>query len=192
MLKSTETIAAFESNALATAVMDAIVNPVVTEHVAPKGKAKPKATYLPADFDNKDVHLVFTDADNMSLNFAERLFALGIADKKTAKPYAMRWAAKKYSTVDNPVKLEIGQRGEKLPRDSAAEKAFYRVLKLCFPDVDTKAEKSVTIKATKSALEKALAAFAKLSENEKDEFFTRCENATDSVDSGLIDIDSII
>lgn len=186
MLKTENTIATFESNALATAVMEAMINPVVTEHIAPKGKAKPKAAYLPADFNNKDVHKVFTDADNASLNFADRLFALGIADKKTAKPFAMHWAAKKYDA-----KIEIGQRGEKLPRDSAAEKAFYRVLKLCFPDVDTKAEKSVTIKATKSALEKALAAFAKLSETEKDEFFTKCENATDSVDA-LIDIDSII
>ena len=191
MLKTNETIASFESNALANAVMEAMVNPVVTEHIAPKGKAKPKATYLPADFDNKDVHKVFTDADNASLNFADRLFALGIGDKKTAKPFAMHWAAKKYSTAENPVKIENGQRGQKLPRDSAAEKAFYRVLKLCFPDVDVKAEKSVTIKATKTALEKALAAFAKLSENEKDEFFTRCENVTDSVDA-LIDIDSII
>lgn len=189
MLKTENTIASFESNALANAVMDAMVNPLVSEYIAPKGKAKPKAVYLPADFDNKDVHKVFTDADNASLNFADRLFALGIADKKTAKPFAMHWAAKKYDA-----KIESGQRGEKLPRDSAAEKAFYRVLKLCFPDIDVKAGKSVTIKPTKTALEKALAAFAKLSAEEKDEFFTHCESVTDSVDasSDLIDIDSII
>ena len=183
MLKTTETIAAFESNALADAVMNAMVNPTVAEHIAPKGKAKPKAVYLPADFDNKDVHKVLTDADNMSLNFAERLFALGIADKKTAKPFAMHWAAKKYDA-----KIELGQRGEKLPRDSAAEKAFYRVLKLCFPDVDTKETKAVTIKATKTALDKALAAFAKLSADEKEVFFDTLESATsDSSDNAMID-----
>jgi hypothetical protein len=189
MLKTTETIASFEVNALANAVMDAMVNPVISEHVAPKGKAKPKAVYLPADFNNKDVHKVFTDADNASLNFADRLFALGIADKKTAKPFAMHWAAKKYDA-----KIEIGQRGEKLPRDSAAEKAFYRVLKLCFPDVDVNTPKAVTIKATKTALEKALAAFAKLSAEEKEEFYSVCESDNSSADSGsaLIDIDSII
>jgi len=185
MLKSNEVIASFEANALADAVMNAMVNPTVAEHIAPKGKAKPKAAYLPADFDNKEVHKVFTDADNMSLNFAERLFALGIADKKTAKPFAMHWAAKKYDA-----KIELGQRGEKLPRDSAAEKAFYRVLKLCFPDVDTKETKAVTIKPTKSALDKALAAFAKLSADEKDQFFNSIESATsDSADNAMIDAD---
>jgi hypothetical protein len=185
MLKTENTIATFESNALANAVMDAMVNPVITEHIAPKGKAKPKAAYLPADFNDKAVHLVFTDADNMSLNFAERLFALGIADKKTAKPFAMHWAAKKYDA-----KIEIGQRGEKLPRDSAAEKAFYRVLKLCFPDVDTKETKAVTIKPTKTALEKALAAFAKLSDDEKEQFFNSIESATsDNADNAMIDAD---
>jgi hypothetical protein len=187
MLKSNEVIASFEVNALANAVMDAMVNPVVAEHIAPKGKAKPKAVYLPADFDNKEVHKVFTDADNASLNFADRLFALGIADKKTAKPFAMHWAAKKYDAT-----IELGQRGEKLPRDSAAEKAFYRVLKLCFPDVDTKETKAVTIKPTKTALEKALAAFAKLSAEEKEEFYSVCESDNSSADSELLDIDSII
>ena len=180
MLKTTETIASFEVNALANAVMDAMVNPTVAEHIAPKGKAKPKAVYLPADFNDKAVHLVFTDADNMSLNFAERLFALGIADKKTAKPFAMAWAAKKYN-----VAIENGQRGQKLPRDSAAEKAMQRVLKLCFPDVDTKEPKAVTIKATKTALEKALAAFAKLSDDEKTVFLATCDSATVDADSEI-------
>ena len=185
MLKSNEVIASFESNALATAVMDAMVNPVIAEHVAPKGKAKPKAAYLPADFNDKAVHLVFTDADNMSLNFAERLFALGIADKKTAKPFAMAWASKKYN-----VEIENGQRGQKLPRDSAAEKAMQRVLKLCFPDVDVNEAKAVTIKPTKSALDKALAAFAKLSADEKEMFFNSIESATsDSADNAMIDAD---
>jgi hypothetical protein len=186
MLKTTETIAAFEANALADAVMNAMVNPTVAEHIAPKGKAKPKAAYLPADFNNKEVHKVFTDADNASLNFADRLFALGIADKKTAKPFAMHWAAKKYDA-----KIELGQRGEKLPRDSAAEKAFYRVLKLCFPDVDTKETKAVTIKPTKTALEKALAAFAKLSDDEKDEFYATLQNGFVPSDSE-VDADSEI
>ena len=74
---------------------------------------------------------IFDEADKSSASFAERLMALGIGDRATAKPLAMVWASKKY-------KAEIveGQRGDKLPRDSAAEKAMHRVLAACFPSID--------------------------------------------------------
>lgn len=80
----------------------------------------------------KAINAVFTDADNKSASFTERLLALGIASRADAKPFAMKWAAEKYN-----VAIEQGARGEKLPRDSAAEKAMNRVLGICFPSVDT-------------------------------------------------------
>jgi hypothetical protein len=71
---------------------------------------------------------VFELADNSSASFAARLAAIGLDDRAAAKPVAMAWAAQKYEAV-----IEAGQRGFKLPRDSAAEKAMYRVLDVCFP-----------------------------------------------------------
>ena len=77
------------------------------------------------------IFAVFNDADNSSASFAERLLKLGIGDRATAKPLAMEWAANKHK-----VAIEQGQRGAKLPRDSAAEKAMNRVLQVCFPSAD--------------------------------------------------------
>lgn len=68
--------------------------------------------------------LVFEDADNSSAKFQERLMAAGIADKKSAKPYAMQWASVKYSA-----KITAGTGARPmLPRNSDAERAMYRVL----------------------------------------------------------------
>ena len=82
-------------------------------------------------FNNPAAFAVFDDADRGSLDFATRLLALGIGDRATAKPYAMAWAAKRYGAT-----IEQGQRGAKLPRDSAAERAMNRVLQVCFPSAD--------------------------------------------------------
>lgn len=79
----------------------------------------------------KAIYDVFNDADNLSASFAERLMALGIDSRAAAKPFAMDWAAAKYN-----VAIVEGQRGAKLPRDSAAEKAMNRVLSVCYPSVD--------------------------------------------------------
>ena len=79
----------------------------------------------------QSIFAVFNDADKSSASFAERLIALGVADRATARPLAMEWAAQKYGA-----KIEQGQRGDKLPRDSAAEKAMNRVLQVCFPSAD--------------------------------------------------------
>lgn len=107
---------------------------------------------------------VFDDADKSSASFAERLIKLGIGDRATAKPLAMAWAAKKYNAV-----IESGQRGDKLPRDSAAEKAMNRVLAVCFPSVDLP-ESKVKNSAKVSAVEKLLAAYLKLDGAEKRSF----------------------
>lgn len=82
-------------------------------------------------FNKAAVFAVFNDADTSSASFATRLMALGIASRAEAKPFAMEWAAQKYGA-----KIEQGQRGDKLPRDSAAEKAMNRVLAICYPSVD--------------------------------------------------------
>ena len=58
------------------------------------------------DFINAAIFAIFTDADNSSLSFAERLLAEGIGDKATARPYAVAWAAKKHT-----IKTKPGQRG---------------------------------------------------------------------------------
>lgn len=113
------------------------------------------------------IFAVFNDADNQSASFAERLMALGVGDRATAKPLAMEWAANKYK-----VKIEQGQRGDKLPRDSAAEKAMNRVLSVCFPAADQPKVKPSTSKQT-DPVAKLLSAYAKLTPAEKRSFLRR-------------------
>lgn len=120
-----------------------------------------------ATINKSAVFAVFNDADTSSASFADRLFALGIGDRATAKPLAMEWAAKKYR-----VAIEKGQRGDKLPRDSAAEKAMNRVLSLCFPGADLPKTKPGTSKQT-DPVAKLLAAYAKLTPAEKRSFLRR-------------------
>jgi hypothetical protein len=75
---------------------------------------------------------VFEDVDNSSTSFCERLLALGIGDRATARPFVMLWAAKKYNA-----RIVMGQRGETWAvRDCDASRATSRVLAACFPSVD--------------------------------------------------------
>ncbi len=109
---------------------------------------------------------VFNDADNTSAKLADRLFALGIADKATARPLAMEWASKKYN-----VALKESNKGGMtfVERNTDAERAMYRVLSVCFPSADL--AKAATGRASsKSAVEKLLAAYEKLSPAEKRTF----------------------
>lgn len=119
-----------------------------------------------ASINKTAIFAVFTDADNQSASFAERLMALGIATRTDAKPFAMEWAAAKYR-----VKIEQGQRGAKLPRDSAAEKAMNRVLSLCFPAVDMPKAKAKS--SSTDPVAKLLSAYAKLTPAEKRSFLRR-------------------
>ena len=100
-------------------------------------------------FINAAVFAIFTDADNSSLSFAERLLAEGIGDRATARPYAVAWAAKKHSTKERVIAVKEGQRG--LTFDSkdkkaieAAQKSVTRVLEVCFPSVDAPSAGSKT------------------------------------------------
>jgi hypothetical protein len=77
------------------------------------------------------INAVFEAVDNTSTSFTERLFVLGVCTRAIARPLAMQWAAKKYN-----VRVVAGQRGDTLPRDSAADKAMRRVLDVCFPNAD--------------------------------------------------------
>lgn len=110
------------------------------------------------------IFAVFTDADNQSASFADRLLTLGIASRKDARPFAMQWAAKKYG-----VPIVKGLQGDKLPRDSAAEKAMNRVLALCFPSVDLpRANKSANNKT--DAVKSLVTRYTKLTPAEKRRF----------------------
>jgi hypothetical protein len=112
------------------------------------------------------VFAVFTDADNLSATFTDRLLTLGLGDRATARPFAMEWAAAKYG-----VKIVEGQRGNTLPRDSAAERAMNRVLSICFPSVDM--TKPTTKKPTANKVDpvKSLVTrYTKLSAAEKRRF----------------------
>ena len=109
------------------------------------------------------IFAVFNDADKSSASFADRLLTLGVGDRATAKPLAMQWAAQKYG-----VAIEQGQRGDKLPRDSAAEKAMNRVLQVCFPAADAPT-KAVARNQT-DPVEKMLKAYAALTPAQKRAF----------------------
>ena len=111
------------------------------------------------------IFAVFNDADTSSASFAERLFALGVADRATAKPLAMEWASKKYKAP-----ITSGQRGDKLPSNSAAERAMYRVLDVCFPKADAVAPAAGKERADADPVAKLLKAYAKLTAAEKRKF----------------------
>ena len=123
-------------------------------------------------FNKQSVFAVFTDADNQSASFAERLIALGVADRATARPLAMEWAlaCAQRKKLDVGVKLIKGQRGLTFSkRDTAAERMMNRVLGLCFPAVDLAKPKAKTNNKT-DAVEALLKKFAKLTAAEQRRF----------------------
>ena len=73
------------------------------------------------------ISAIFNAADDSSTSFLERLMAQGLGDRATARPYALRWASQKYGE-----KIVEGQRGECLPKGSAADTAVKRVLTACY------------------------------------------------------------
>lgn len=77
------------------------------------------------------INAVFELVDNQSTSFTEKLILLGVCTRAIARPLAVQWAAKKYN-----VRVVKGQRGDTLPRFSAAEQAVKRVLDTCFPNAE--------------------------------------------------------
>lgn len=128
-------------------------------------------------FNKQAVFAVFTDADNMSASFAERLLEQGVGDRATARPLAMEWAiehckrkAVKAGKRVPTVKLVSGQRGLTFSeRDSAAERAMNRVLQLCFPSADKPNVKRVANNKT-DAVAKLLKSYNELTGAEKRRF----------------------
>lgn len=116
----------------------------------------------------KAIFAVFKAADKSSASFAEDLLALGIASRTDAAPLAMEWAATKYKAA-----LKQGQRGATFAqRNTAAEKAMYRVLDVCYPKADQpKAPKKPTANKT-DAVAKLFKAWSALSGAEKRRFAT--------------------
>lgn len=117
-------------------------------------------------FNKQAVFAVFTDADNSSASFTERLLALGVGDRATARPLAMEWAAVKYDA-----KITQGQRGAMLPRNSAAEQAVKRVLAILFPNADKPKAKAKRAANNKTdAVAKLLKSYNALTGAEKRRF----------------------
>ena len=116
--------------------------------------------------DRKAIYTVFNNADNTSASFTDQLLALGIASRADAKPFAMEWAAAKYQA-----RITQGQRGAKLPRDSAAERAMNRVLGICFPSADKPKSHKATANKT-DEVAKLFKAWSALSGAEKRRFAT--------------------
>jgi hypothetical protein len=79
---------------------------------------------------------VFNAVEGASCDFAEQLLVLGV-DRVVGRALCMEWAAEKYK-----VRLSMGQRGLMLPRNSAAEQAFYRVVAFVWPAVSATPKKA--------------------------------------------------
>ena len=73
---------------------------------------------------------VFTAADDAAVTLAERLVAVGIGDRESARPFAILWASSKYHA-----ELVASERGcgFSLPQNSAAIRHVSRVLGIVFP-----------------------------------------------------------
>ena len=108
---------------------------------------------------------LFTRIDESTENFAVQAAKLGLGTRADAKPFAMAWAAQKYGA-----RLEEGQRGYKLPRDSAAEKAYYRVLNAIYPSEASVSAGKGAVNRETDPVARLLKAFAKLSAGEKRSF----------------------
>lgn len=110
------------------------------------------------------INAVFELADNSSTSFTEKLFVLGVCTRAIAYPLAMQWASTKYGD-----KIVEGQRGNKLTRNSAADKAMRRVLDVCFPPAERPQSTSKSANKT-DAVTSLLKKYAALTGAEKRRF----------------------
>ncbi len=109
------------------------------------------------------INAVFELVDNQSTSFTEKLILLGVCSRAIARPLAVQWAATKYG-----VKVIKGQRGDTLPRFSAAEQAVKRVLDTCFPNAEAPTAKKSANKT--DAVTSLLKKYAGLTGAEKRRF----------------------
>ena len=109
-------------------------------------------------------YLIFNAVENSSCDFAEKLLTLGV-DRVVGRVLAMEWASE---TSTTPAPITMGQRGLKLPRNSAAEQAFYRVVAFVWPAVSATPKK---VKRSRiDPVAKLLAAYGKLTAGQKRSF----------------------
>jgi hypothetical protein len=119
-------------------------------------------------FDNAVVNATF-DAIINDVSHTEALLDQGIGDKATARPFALTWAAAKYS-----VKLVKGQRGLALDQTAknyeAARKAVQRVLDVCFPAMETASVAAPKESKQADPVAKLLKSFEKLTAAQRKKF----------------------
>ena len=99
-------------------------------------------------------YLIFNQVDDSSCDFAEKLLALGV-DRVVGRVLAMEWSAQKHKVSITP-----GQRGLMLPRNSAAEQAFRRVVAFVWPA--TSATPNTPKKVKRSQIDPVVALIAKI------------------------------
>ena len=73
-------------------------------------------------------YMIFNRVDTTSTDFAVELAALGV-DRVVGRALALEWASEKYHSP-----IIAGQRGATLKRDSAAHKAWQRVVSFIWPN----------------------------------------------------------
>lgn len=73
-------------------------------------------------------YMIFNKVDTTSTDFAVELAALGV-DRVVGRALALEWASEKYHSP-----IIAGQRGATLKRDSAAHKAWQRVVSFIWPN----------------------------------------------------------
>jgi hypothetical protein len=107
-------------------------------------------------------YLVFNAVEGASCDFAEKLLVLGV-DRVIGRALCMEWASEKYHA-----RITTGQRGPKLPRNSAAEQAFYRVVAFVWPATSATPKKAK--RSNTDPVAKLLAAYGKLTAGQKRSF----------------------
>ena len=119
-------------------------------------------------FNNDAVNATF-DAIMLDVSYTEQLFAQGIGDKATARPFALTWASAKYS-----IKLVEGQRGLSLDKAAknyeTARKAVQRVLDVCFPAMELSSAAAPKESNQADPVAKLLKSFEKLTAAQRKKF----------------------
>jgi hypothetical protein len=119
-------------------------------------------------FNNDAVNTIF-NAILDDVSYTEKMLDQGIGDKATARPFALTWAAAKYS-----VKLVKGQRGLALDQTAknyeAARKAVQRVLDVCFPAMETASVAAPKESNQADPVAKLLKSFEKLTAAQRKKF----------------------
>lgn len=105
---------------------------------------------------------VFNAADGAAIDWVTTLAAEGLDSRKTARPFVVLWAGKKYDA-----EVSKGQRGLMVPQDSNAARAVDRVLKAVFSAEEKVEDSNGSVDPVEAALKAAKAADAALAKARK-------------------------